>query len=71
MISNLMRPSIAFKANDLTSARDSYKAVMNQISKTVQKQNNAAIAPVAKNVQNSNNQISMQGAQGQKLDVIA
>lgn len=73
MISNLARPSVAFKANEITPARISYNARMEQISQIAQNQSNVAANPSVKNVQQaSNNQIAMQGsAQGQKLDVIA
>lgn len=74
MISNLSRSSVAFRANELTSARNSYNAKMEQNSQIAQKESYDATNPGIKNVQQTSNktQISMQGnAQGQKLDVIA
>jgi len=62
MIQRLAHSNLAFKANENSSARESYDSLLIKNNQTAQKQN--------KTVVNFANQIPMQGA-GQKLDIIA
>lgn len=69
---NLTSLNLAFKSSDLTSPRASYSAKVKQNSQIAQKETEPILNPGTKNIQTSNNQISMQGTnQGQKLNVIA
>ena len=67
MIQRLGTSTMSFKANELSSARDAYKAKLDKNVQTAQKQNDIA----SNNVSSLGNaQITTQG-QAQKLDVIA
>ncbi len=68
MIQRLGSSSLSFKANEYSSVRDAYSAKVDSNVKIAQKQNDIVSSSLA-NLQN--NQITMQGNNAQKLDVIA
>ena len=67
MIQRLSAPSISFRANQLTSARDAYNAKVDNNLKTAQQQNDIISNTPAPSL---NRPVPMQG-QGQKLDIVA
>ena len=68
MIQRLSAPSLSFRANGLTSARDSYSAQMDKNYQTAQQQNDMITG--TQKPWTGNKPIPMHG-QGQKLDVMA
>jgi len=68
MIQRLGSSSLSFKANESSSVRTLYSDKINSNTKIAQKQNeivSKALSSIG------NNQIAMQGNNGQKLDTIA
>ena len=69
MIQRLGASSLSFKAKEIASVRDDYNKKIDSNIKIAQKQNDVVSKGTTLNV--ANNQIAMQGSNGQKLDVVA